>query len=198
MANVDKPSGFKPVQHLNGSPWNGKFNIYYVPATDNTAIGKGDLVQHGGTADPTGKYPVAIQSAATTTTNVGVVIGCGNTPQSMFDSSNLERKYRPGATAMYLAVVDDPTVIFEIQENGESAPFDITDVGLNCDVIVAAASTVTGLSGMEIDSDNYAEATASAQVRLLRVAPYEDNELGAHCKWWVLINEHVFASTVGA
>jgi len=50
---------------------------------------------------------------------------------------------------------------------------------------------------MEIDSDNYSEATATAQVRLLRVAPYEDNELGAHCKWWVLINEHVLASTVG-
>ena len=185
MANVDKPSGFKPVQFLNGAPWNGKFNIYYVPSTDNTAIYKGDLVAHGGTADATG------------TTNIGVAIGFGNTPQSMFDYSNLERKYRPAATAMYVAVVDDPNVIFEIQENGESDPFVVADVGLNCDVIVGSGSTVTGMSGMEIDSDNYSEATATAQVRLLRVAPYEDNELGAHCKWWVLINEHVLASTVG-
>lgn len=198
MANVDKPSGFKPVQHLNGSPWNGKFNIYYVPSTDNTAIGKGDLLAHGGTADATGKYPIVAQAAATGTTNIGVAIGFGNTPQAMFDSTNLERKYRPAATAMYVAVVDDPTVIFEIQENGESAPFDITDVGLNCDVIVGAASATTGLSGMEIDSDNYAEATATAQLRLLRVAPYEDNELGAHCKWWVLINEHLMTAAVGA
>ena len=197
MANVDKPSGFKPVQFLNGASWNGKFNIYYVPSTDNTAIYKGDLVAHGGTADATGKYPTVAQAAATGTTNIGVAIGFGNTPQSMFDSSNLERKYRPAATAMYVAVVDDPNVIFEIQENGESDPFVIADVGLNCDVIVGSGSTVTGMSGMEIDSDNYSEATATAQVRLLRVAPYEDNELGAHCKWWVLINEHVLASTVG-
>ncbi len=34
MANSDIPTGLKPVGYLGGTPWNGKTNVYYIPATD--------------------------------------------------------------------------------------------------------------------------------------------------------------------
>ncbi len=30
MANTSSINGFRPVKHLNGSPYNGQANIYYV------------------------------------------------------------------------------------------------------------------------------------------------------------------------
>lgn len=198
MANVDKPNGFIPVKHMNGNPWNGMFNIYYVPSTDSTAIFRGDAVKLAGSSDTSGMYPTVAQAAAADTTIVGVAIGFGNTPQIAADVTDLSRNYRPASTGMYVAVVDDPSVVYEVQENGESDPFVAADVGLNCDIIVGSGNTTTGASGMEIDSDNVAEGSATAQLRLLRIVPREDNALGAHCRWLVRFNEHVHASTTGA
>lgn len=198
MANADRVNGFTPVKHKNGMTWNGMFNTYYVPATDSTAIFRGDLVKLAGSADSTGKYPDIAQSAAADTTNLGVAIAFSTTPYICADPTNLTRNYRPASTAMYVAVVDDPDVIYEIQENGETDPFVIADIGNNCDIVVAAGNTTTGASGMEISSDAYTESTATAQLRLLRVVPRDDNALGAHCRWWVTINEHVDSSTTGA
>ena len=56
MANVDRPNGFKPVMHLNGSPYNGQYRKYYSP-TDNLFMG--DLVEQdtAGQAGVEGAYP---------------------------------------------------------------------------------------------------------------------------------------------
>ena len=78
MANSDSPFGFKPVKHLNGNPWNGKVNVYYIPSTDNTATFVGDAVKLAGSADATGKYPTVAQAAATNAI-CGVVVGFGST-----------------------------------------------------------------------------------------------------------------------
>lgn len=45
MANVSRVNGFTPVQHLDGSPYNGQFRTYSVPASDGTALGVGDVVK---------------------------------------------------------------------------------------------------------------------------------------------------------
>jgi len=45
MPNVSRINGFKPVKHVNGSPYNGQANIYFVPATDGTALFVGDPVK---------------------------------------------------------------------------------------------------------------------------------------------------------
>jgi len=82
MANTDTPFGFKPVKHLNGSPWNGKANVYYIPSTDNTAVFVGDAVKGAGAADTTGKYPTVTQATAGAAV-IGVVIGFGDNPYTM-------------------------------------------------------------------------------------------------------------------
>ena len=42
MANPDRPSGFTPVQYLNGAPWNGQARIYSIIAAYTTALYIGD------------------------------------------------------------------------------------------------------------------------------------------------------------
>lgn len=187
MANLDTPFGFKPVKHLNGSPWNGKVNTYYVPASDTTALFKGDAVKSAGSADASGKYPTVTQAAAGDAIR-GVVVGFGDNPYVMTHPDTPNTDYRPASTAMYVFVVDDPSVIFEIQEDSDGAALAATDVGLSADIVVGTGSTSTGKSAMEIDSSS--KVATAATCKLLRIVDREDNALGNNAKWEVLIAEH--------
>jgi len=185
--NTDRPGGFKPVKHLNGMPWNGKARTYYVAAGDSTALFIGDPVKSAGSADTLGKY-ATVQQAAAGEAIRGIVIGFSDQPYVSFDTTNLYRAYRPADTAMYCLVVDDPDVIFEIQEDSDSNNMDADMVGLSTDIVVGSGNTSSGLSGVELDSSD--TATALGQCRLLGIIDREDNALGSHCKWEILINEH--------
>lgn len=187
MANTDRPAGLSPVKHLGGASWNGKANVYYVPATDGTAIFKGDAVKSAGSADATGKYPTVAQAAAGNAVR-GVVVGFGESPNVMINPTNPDRVNRPASTAMYVLVVDDPSVIFEVQEDSDGGALAATSVGLSADLVVAAGSSTTGKSGMELDSSS--AAALAATLKILRAVNREDNELGDNCKWEVLIAEH--------
>ena len=190
MANTDAPCGLKPVGHITGGPWNGMTNTYYVASGDAAAIFIGDPVKIGGSADPTGRYPdVAV---CTTGDQIqGVMVGVGMLGQD-FDPSDLDLKYREASTNTYIQVVDDPTVIFEIQEDGTSA---VTGVNLNYDLLTTAGSSTTGLSGMELDTSSATAGTAS--LRLLRYVDREDNAVGEHAKMLVRIVEHAALSVTG-
>ena len=188
MANLDTPFGFKPVGHLLGAPWNGKANVYYIPATDSTATFIGDAVKSAGSADASGKYPTVAQAAAGNVIR-GVVIGFGDNPNVMTRPDSPNATHRLASTAMYVLVVDDPFVIFEIQEDNASNDMDADMVGLSTDIAtVGTGSTTTGKSAMELDSSD--TATALGQCKILRVSNREDNALGTYCKWDVLIVEH--------
>lgn len=192
MANSDTPFGFKPVKHLMGAPWNGKVNTYYVPATDGTAMFKGDAVKSGGSADATGKFPTVTQAAAGDAIR-GVVVGFGDNPYVMTHPDTPNRDYRPASTAMYVFVVDDPFVVFEIQEDSVGDALAVTAVGLSTNIVVGSGSTSTGKSAMELDSSDTGTDT-TGQCKILRVVDREDNALGDHCKWEVTIIEHEMLS----
>lgn len=194
MANLDIPAGLKPVKHLNGSPWNGQANVYYVPATDSVAIFKGDAVKSAGAADATGKYPTVAQAAAGDAIR-GVVIGFGEMPQIMINPTNPDRTHRPASTAMYVMVIDDPTVIFEIQEDSVGAALTAANVGQSADLVVGSGVAITGKSGMELDSSS--SAATACTCKILRAVNREDNELGNQCKWEILIAEHEMKLATG-
>jgi len=196
MANQDSPSGLKPVKHLNGNPWNGVANMYSIPVGNAAAIFIGDAVVSEGSADATGKYPSIAGYVSGGGNLRGVVIGFSDQPFMAFDTSDLDRKYCPATTAMYALVVDDPDVIFEIQEDNDSGGLAATEVGGNADIAVTAGNTASGISGMELDSSGVST-TAEAQLRIMGVVNREDNELGDYCKWLVKINEHELRSTTG-
>jgi hypothetical protein len=198
MANVDRPNGFVPVRHKNGTPYANQTNLYLVPVGDGTALFVGDLVKAGGTAGTAGLrvdgvdvegMPTVTQAAAGDVNIVGVVVGFYPRPNA------LETKHRPASTAMIAMVADDPDLIFEVQEDSVGAALAAVDVGENADVIVGSGSATTGLSAMEIDSSTHTAATA--QLRIYRLVPRPNNVIGDNARWEVLINEHAFKTTAG-
>jgi len=192
MANTDKPFGLKPFCHGNGNPWNGMFRIYYHSASDNAAIYRGDLVQaDGGNDETTGKYPAVKAHATGQEDNVGVAIGFGNTPQLAANTANLNTgQYCPASTAMYIAVVDDPDVWFEIQEDSTGGALTAGAVYGMADVATGSGNSTTGQSAMELDSSDIADSAGTLQV--MRLVDREDNALGTNAKWLVRINEHLY------
>lgn len=195
MPNVDKVRGFYPVQTINGGNWDGRYGIYYIPDTDATAVFIGDFVSQVAGADASGKYPTVAQAAAGTgNALLGVVIAFGTQPQLMAQLPDLSKRYRLASEALYCAVVDDPSVIFEGQEDSDGGALTAANVGTNAPIIVGAGNVNSGFSGMEIDSSQVTALTE--QLRLLRLANKVDNELGSFAQWWVRINEHQLRDAV--
>lgn len=195
MANTNKVNGFRPVRYLNGAPWNGQANKYVIPAGNGTATFIGDLVKADATGDDAG-YQTVVQAAASNAV-LGVIVGMEVTPGSL-DTP----QYRAASTRRVVWVADDPNLIFEAQEDGDTDPLETTDIGLNINVVVGAGSTVTGASGMQIDSDT-AATTATLPLRLLGLVQRPDNENvlsaggQAYTRWEVKINNHQLGSSTG-
>lgn len=193
MANTSRVNGFKPVKYMNGAPYNGQCTMYYVPASDNTAIFVGDLVKLGSTPDGSGVRGVT--QAAAGDACIGVVVGI------VPSMTNLDTpQYRAASTAAYVLVADDPNIIFEAQEDGDTDPLEMVDAGLNVNFVVGSGSTTTGASGMQIDSNT--EATgATLPLKLLQPVQRPDNELvsagQAYTRWLVKINNHQLGSHTG-
>lgn len=193
MPNTDTPRGLKPVGDLNGSPWNGKARLYYVPASDSTAIYLGGLVKPGGTADAEG-VPSVTGNVSTGNAVVGVVVGFD---PSMGAGANGRDStiYRAASTERYVYVCDDPNTLFEIQEDGEGSVLAATNMWMAADITgFTSGSTTTGYSSIEIDSST---ATASGDgtedVLIVAFKRTPENELGSQwSKWIVRLNNHFY------
>jgi len=198
MANLDRPCGLKPLRYLNGTPWNGKFNIYYKAVGLAEAIFIGSAVKLASAGDASGVYPT-IQLAGAGGPIVGVVIGFGNTPNIVADVTNLNLLYSPSETAHYVAVVDDPSVIFECQEDDVDGTTlsAATGCGATADLTAESGNTTTGRSTVEIDRSTV-HTTSTLEIRILRLVDRVDNALGAYSKWEILINVHAYGHGLGA
>lgn len=191
MANTAGPFGLRPVRHVDGSPWNGALRHYYIPATDNTALFKGDPVVIVGDSNDNeilGNPPGTLSEITRATPGDGnLVTGVfwGAVPVTA-DSTT----YRVASTERVVYVIDDPTVIFEIQDSGDGTP--TADwVGLNAVIQTGTGSTATGLSGMTLNANgDPPDADASNQLLILALAKKQNNEIGDYGIWEVLINQH--------
>ena len=201
MANSDRACGLKPVKYMNGSPWNGKVTMYYTAGT--TAIYKGTPVKHSGTASTDGTTPGCAIIASGKGQMVGVAVGFSNSKNIALDVTDLNRTYAAASTTGYVAVVDDPDVLFEIQEdNGASAYIEVADVGQFFPIAThSAGSTTTGYSTAELDSDGNTATAASGAVQLVGLVDRPDNEMGssaAHAKWLVRMVTHPYNAATAA
>lgn len=195
MANTSRPNGFRPVKYLNGTPWNGAFRIYAIPAAESTATYVGDLVKlYSGDTTDVVNYPT-VQRAAASDALIGVVVGF------IPDYSNLNAApYRVASTLRYAMVADDPNLLFEAEEDGAGDPLELQDLGQNIDFVATAGSTTTGQSGMVIDSSTHAT-TATLPLKLMEAKRSADNEVvadgQAYTRWIVKINNHQLGSHTG-
>jgi hypothetical protein len=199
MANANRPAGFIPVQYLNGAPWNGQARLYSIAAAYATALYIGDPVKSSGTANADG-VPGIVLGAATGGLR-GVIVGLGTQEGLLANPANLDITYRPGAATSkdwFAMVVDDPAVLFEIQEHSNGTALAATEIGLNTIPVVGTGNGF--VSGWELSSatDATPAATATLQLKLMGLVRRQQNAFGAYAKHLVQINVHELAHGTGS
>lgn len=175
--------------HRNGAPYNGAFRTYAHAVGDGVVLCIGDFVKLAGTGETVnGRILQDVARAATGDVMVGVVVGVKPDTQDSL-------RYCAASTLREIYVADDPDLVFEIQEGSSGTALTANDIGLNVDFVVATGSTVTALSGTQIN--NATEATTNTlDLHLLDVVKREDNAIGYSCKWLVTINRHQYSNQV--
>ena len=142
-------AGFRPVKHINGSPFNGQVNRYVVPAAEALVLNVGDLVKLSDSASDA-PYPACERSTFTTTGPIlGAVVGFE------VDTSNLNApNIRQTLTRRIALVADDPTIIFAAPQDGVGGVISVNSIGLNVAVAPGADGVATspGASIMAVDS----------------------------------------------
>ena len=189
MPNADTPFGLRPVRDVYGAPYSGSLNTYSTATGDADAIFIGDPVVLSGTSQTiNGEVYADVDQAATGGVIVGVVVG-------VLPVTADSTIYRAASTQRLLLVCDNPNALFEIQEVSGGTALTANDIGLNANFVVGSGSTVTGLSGVELN--NGTEATTNTlDLKIVGLSRRPDNAIGEHAKWLVRINRHQYSNQV--
>lgn len=206
MANSNPKGGFTPVRMANGQPYQGSGRAYFYPSNGSTVLGVGDVVVKLGSANttaitvngtsgrimgaaefPIGALETVAQVAGGTNACTGVVVGVGIDPTGTMAGP----AYVPLNTNAVVFVEDDPNVIFEVQSDGAASTHTYADIGNNANIVVAAASAVTGRSGMKLDSSAISTG-ATKQLEIYGVSRAIDRAdmTAAGVSFLVKINNH--------
>jgi len=173
MANANSAFGLRPVRYLGGAPYNGAVNTYIAPASYATNMFIGDPVVITGTSSvgTTGGAYAQINVATAGATNqiTGVIVGFEPNP------SVVSLGYGLASTLRKVYVCDDPTVLFEIQEDAAGNAVELSEVGLNANLVSGSGSTYTKRSGWLLDSSS-AAADATFQLTIRGFTDRVDNE----------------------
>jgi hypothetical protein len=198
MANANTPRGLIPRQHMDGSAWNGKANVYYVPSTYATALYLGLPLVATGASDANGVPVVQVATAGGGAYTIGPMVGIDQGEGSPIAITRDMPLYHPASTSQYIRVADDPDLIFEIQEDSVGGSIAMATAGTkNADFIAGAGSATTGFSGWMLDSSTI-NTTNTLQLRLLKGVPGVDNTMAAaYAKWLVKINLHSLRNLTG-
>ncbi len=204
MANANRPNGLVPISNLNGAAWNGQANLYSIAASYATALYIGDPVISSGTSDANGVQGIALAAASGAIR--GVIVGLGSAGSTaagesiIANVSNLNLTYRPASdpSVWYAMVVDDPNVIFEVQEHAGTTQLSAAECGLNQVLYLAAGNGFVSGWQLACYSDATPNTTATLQVRLLGLSRKMNNAFGAYAKWRVQINVHELGHGTGA
>jgi len=195
MANANSPRGLVPYAFASGAVYNGAFNTYYVPAGNGTALYLGDPVTViDNSADANGVPAVSIATAGGSNYITGAFAGIvNNGGQLVIPLLQGQPIYLPASTAAYVAVTDDPNLLYMIQENGAM----VAGAGSrNANLVAGSGSTITGLSGWQLNSSTL-NTTATLQMRILRALQESDNAIGTNAKWLTRINLHTVTQALG-
>lgn len=171
MPNADTPFGARLIQNETGSY--PPVRAMLVASTYATVLFMGDFVDTTGTSalsSELGIYLPTVEQSAATSVIYGFIVGFA--PNRTYEN----QIYRTASTERVVYVCDSMQAEFEMQA---SAAFAVTDAMANADIVVGSGSTVTGLSGMEVDSSTF-NTTATLPIRVVGVVPREDNEVGSN------------------
>ncbi len=162
---------------------------------DSTVLGKGDAVKisaAGATSVGAGPTVQAVTRAAAGDAIYGV---CEGFMQHWIDgtgSMNLGQTHRPASTAMYVLVrpasYEDE---YTISDDG-SAAMTKANIGNNANLVVAAASTTTGMSNMQLDATTAASGNATRQLKILGVVADATNDPASTGARWIVSLNNIY------
>lgn len=186
MANVNRPWGARPVGYVGGAKWTGEQTLYAFSASNSTGPAfSGDLVQFDATnrtlALTDAYYPACplvlpVVAALTTTAFRGVIVGFVPEPEyNNSTTASLGLMYRLDDTKRYTWIVDNPLVIFDMQENGNDY-VSASDNSVNklADIAYTVGNTLTGQSKTQLLSSGITTGGV-LPFRVLRYTPRVDN-----------------------
>ena len=202
MPNANTPRGLIPYETIWGQKYNGSFNTYYVPSSYATALYIGDPVKMVSGSNDTNGIP-AVNLAASGDTVRGIVIGIinGGDMGAMNTVTRDLPVYHPASTAQYLAVVDDPNILFMVQDDASTqATAPNLWAGKNANLTAGSGgSTVTGYSSYQLQASSVAT-TNTLDLKIIRPLQQADNTIGTsantnmNAKWLVKLNKSLWAN----
>jgi hypothetical protein len=198
MANFVQPRGFVPVRYLNGAAWSGGGNMYYIPSSDTNQYNPGDVVLTAAVGADANGIPAVTKNTTGTGVVRGVLIGVlkanPNNPSLVGTNIDLTVQNIPAAKtqAYYVLVVDDPKVVYQIQDDGiTTANLVAASVGLNASFTVANPTAPAQNSATVLLSSSFAT-TAGLTVKIFGLSQIPNNAFGANATWDVIFNQHEF------
>lgn len=192
MANINAPRGLVPSRYLDASSWNGASNMYYIPQADTSIYSPGDIVKSAAVSD--GNGVMGIQKAVGTDTVRGVVIGFLQSPpyvnSFLAPTLDLTLQNIPSVKtkSYYALIVDDPTVIFEVMDDGLNI-LTATAVNKNCSMTIANPTAPAQNSATVLLTSSVAT-TAALNYRIMGLVQRDDNTFGQYARWLVRANQH--------
>lgn len=192
MANKITPRGFVPLRYLSGAAWNGAANMYCVPSTDATIISVGDAVKSAAGGDANG-IPYVAKAAGTDVVRgvvVGVLPAAPNEQSLVGTNMDLTLQNMPATKtkAYYVLVVDDPMVIFSLEDDGAAA-LSATACNKNAIFVVANPTAPSQVSASTLSAASVA-VTATLNLKLMGLVQEPDNAYGVNANWAVMFNLH--------
>lgn len=192
MANLNAPRGFVPSRYLNGAAWNGATNLYVIPQADGSVYSPGDAVKSAANADANG-IPAIAKAAGTDTVRgviVGILVANPNNPSLVGTVLDLTVQQAPATKLKdyYALVVDDPAVLFEIQDDGLNV-LTATAANKNASFTVANPSSPQQNSASVLNTGSVAT-TQALNLRIMGLMQRDDNAFGQYAKWVVKFNQH--------
>jgi hypothetical protein len=189
LSNPTGAFGLRPVRHMNGAPWNGATVPCYVSAAYNHTLFIGDPVLQSPTAAEkmaSGLYLTINQSAGT---DGIIILGVIVSFEPLY--SDLTKIYNPAVTERIANVCMDPSVVYEVRGNGAATP-EAAQVGANASLIATTSgSTVTGLSGFQLDEGTTSDPRVNQSNPLLIVGASsrpDESPLSTYTLWEVVLN----------
>lgn len=198
MANPNTPYGLRPYAYASGAPYNGAIQTYYVPVGNATALYLGDPVlvvtnSSDGNGVPTAEIAGAGGGGYVTGVFMGIVNNAGQSTITLLQS---QTPYLAASQAAYIAVADDPNLVYAIQEDSVGGAMVSGASSRNADLVAGSGSTVTSQSGWQLDSSTL-QTTNTLQLRILRLLQEIDNAVGVNAKWLVRLNLSSITNTTG-
>lgn len=195
MANLNAPKGFVPSRYMDGSAWNGATNVYFIPQADGNQFNPGDAVKSAAVADAN-YIPGVTKITNGTDAARGVIVGVlsagpGAAPSLVGTNLDLTIQNIPATKPQdyYVLVVDDPNVLFELQDDGTAA-LTTAQMSKNAAFTVANPTSPQQNSATVLDTSTIAT-TASLPLRLMGAVQRADNDPTlVNAKWLVRFNQH--------